>query len=341
MKSVRLLPVVVLAGLALLLFKSVGLLTDGGYVLTGVAEVMAEVGAKATEEGGAEAAEERGDTTITLPSEPTMMDASPTLDDGAPTLGESGEDYGAPAAGDAAAETEYGDPAAGVAEEHAAETAPVAPDLAAGCDPAPADATAEPAHGAVAEGTAVAAELPSADCAEPGDAIPVTYDADGNKVPLVGEDGGSLTEKQILERLGERRVELDAYEAELAIRAALVEAAEKRIEERVVALQAIEARINAMVDQKKAMDEGEFKGLVSLYEAMKPGDAAQIFDKLDMGVLLRVARAMNPKKLAPVMAKMDPEVAQTLTVNLAMNEAEPTIDFSGEDLSALPQIVGQ
>ena len=37
MKSVRLLPVVIFAALALLLFKGIGLVTSGGYVLTGSA----------------------------------------------------------------------------------------------------------------------------------------------------------------------------------------------------------------------------------------------------------------------------------------------------------------
>jgi flagellar motility protein MotE (MotC chaperone) len=50
---------------------------------------------------------------------------------------------------------------------------------------------------------------------------------------------------------------------------------------------------------------------------MKPGDAARIFDKLDMAILLPVAQKMKAPKIALVMAAMDPDAAKRLTVNLA------------------------
>ena len=44
MRSIRLLPVVIFAALALLIFKGIGLMTNGGYVLTGPAAVVAQEG---------------------------------------------------------------------------------------------------------------------------------------------------------------------------------------------------------------------------------------------------------------------------------------------------------
>jgi len=54
-----------------------------------------------------------------------------------------------------------------------------------------------------------------------------------------------------------------------------------------------------------------------MYANMKPKDAARIFDKLEMSVLISVVEQMNTKKMAPIMAKMDSKVAQRLTVHLA------------------------
>ena len=51
MKSIRLLPVVIFAALALLLFKGIGLLTTGGYVLIGTARSLAAT-ARARADGG-------------------------------------------------------------------------------------------------------------------------------------------------------------------------------------------------------------------------------------------------------------------------------------------------
>jgi len=74
---------------------------------------------------------------------------------------------------------------------------------------------------------------------------------------------------------------------------------------------------------------------------MKAADAATIFDTLDMNVLVRLARRINPRKMAPIMAKMNPDRAQALTIRLADGQSEPTIDLQGTDLANLPQIVGQ
>ena len=166
-------------------------------------------------------------------------------------------------------------------------------------------------------------------------------DGAGNKVPLATADGQAESENAVLERLSARREELDLRETELEMRMALVEAAEKRIEERTSVLEALEARINAMVDEKRTLEEAQFVGVVAMYETMKPKDAAAIFDELEMPVLLRVARAINPRKMAPIMAKMNPIIAKELTAGLAVDQVEPTIEMTGEDLAALPQIIGQ
>ena len=115
----------------------------------------------------------------------------------------------------------------------------------------------------------------------------------------------------------------------------------KRIEEHTAALEALEARINAMVDEKRTLEEAQFTAVVAMYETMKPKDAAAIFDELEMDVLLRVARAVNPRKMAPIMARMNPLKAKALTAGLAVDRVEPTIDMSGGDLASLPQIIGQ
>ena len=162
--------------------------------------------------------------------------------------------------------------------------------------------------------------------------------AEGKLAPIEAVES---SEADLLTRLGDRRGELDAREKELEMRTALVEAAEKRIDERTAALKALEAQINALVEEKKSDEKAQFAGIVSMYETMKPKEAATLFNALDNEVLLRVARAMNPRKMAPILAKMDPMKAKTLTAGLARQEAEPTADTSAiEDLASLPQIVG-
>ena len=54
-----------------------------------------------------------------------------------------------------------------------------------------------------------------------------------------------------------------------------------------------------------------------MYENMKAKDAARIFDRLDMRILLEVATQINPRRMSDILAQMSPEAAERLTVELA------------------------
>jgi len=333
MKTPRLLPVVIAAATALLLFKGIGLVTTGGYVLTGAGSaVAAGSGGGGATAPAAAASAAGGDPTMALPPDATMADTSPTLNDAAPVLPLGTEAAAGGATGEAPADTTV-DPAA---EQGGEPTAQPAADIsAAACAPT-AGATPEAGHGA-APAQAGAVECPPA-INEHGDALPVEVNSAGVLAPMQ-VSGGS--EVELIGRLGERRDSLDAREKELEMRLALVEAAEKRLDERTAALKAIEAKINALVDEKKSAEKEQFAGIVAMYETMKAKEAATIFNQLDMPVLTRVAQAMNPRKMAPILARMDPLKAKQLTAGLAAEEVEPALDAPIEDLANLPQIVGQ
>lgn len=130
----------------------------------------------------------------------------------------------------------------------------------------------------------------------------------------------SKSEISVLESLSERRKELDRRADGLDTREQLLAAAEKRVEGRIAELKEIEARINEKIGRQDAANEERLAGLVSMYETMKPKDAARIFERLDMGVLLDVVKRMQPRKMSAVLAAMDPVVAQELTVELAVGD---------------------
>jgi len=46
-------------------------------------------------------------------------------------------------------------------------------------------------------------------------------------------------------------------------------------------LKAVESRISTATGQKSEADAARFKGIVTMYEAMKPKDAAKVFDRLE------------------------------------------------------------
>lgn len=127
----------------------------------------------------------------------------------------------------------------------------------------------------------------------------------------------SESERAVLESLRERREELEERERALLMRENLLRAAEERVDQKVAELKAIERRIQASIQTKEEADDAQFADLVTMYETMKPKPAAKIFDRLDIDVIVGVARRMNPEALADILARMDPAMAERVTIELA------------------------
>ncbi len=147
----------------------------------------------------------------------------------------------------------------------------------------------------------------------------------------------SAAERAILERLQQRRQELDTRARELDIRESLLKNTEKRIETQLSELKEVEGRITTATQQKDEAEAARFKSLVTMYENMKAKDAAKIFDRLDMKVLLDVSTQINPRRMSDILAQMSTEAAERLTVELASRatavKAEPAME--------LPKIEGR
>ncbi|MFL5102687.1 MAG: MotE family protein [Xanthobacteraceae bacterium] len=176
------------------------------------------------------------------------------------------------------------------------------------------------------------------DPAQPAAAEPPPLKPDAAPVSIDSTRALSPAERAVLERLQERRQELEHRARELDIREGLLTAAEKRIEARVMELKDVEARINAGIAKKDEAEVARLKGIVTMYENMKAKEAARIFDRLDIKILLEVASQINPRRMSDILAQMTPEAAERLTVELATrsNQSE-----KAPALSDLPKIEGR
>jgi flagellar motility protein MotE (MotC chaperone) len=149
----------------------------------------------------------------------------------------------------------------------------------------------------------------------------------------------SASERAILERLQSRRQELEQRAREIDIRESLLKAAEKRIESRADELKAVESRITTATQQKTETDTARFKGIITMYEGMKPKDAAKVFDHLEMPVLIEIATQIAPRKMSDILGLMATEAAERLTVEMARRAGS---DQSASASSAdLPKIEGK
>lgn len=298
LREFRLLPVVLVATASLLALKTLGLVLDGGYAFT---------------LGG-----DDGSAAV-----PAVIDSAATADSGAATQSAAVTPETPPLA----APLVTAQASAAVDEKSWAQqmfnfpdvtgsigaTEPTSPSGAAKnvAAPPPKPAPGKPAPGK----SAIAASPPKSDATAVRNISPA--------------------ERAILERLQDRRKELDSRARELDMRETLIKAAEKRLEAKVAEVKQIEAHIDTTKTKQGEAEAARLKGLIAMYETMKPKDAAKIFDRLDMKVLVDVASRIKPRQMAEIMAQMSPEIAERLTVEFASR------DPIRPDISRLPKIEGQ
>jgi flagellar motility protein MotE (MotC chaperone) len=130
-------------------------------------------------------------------------------------------------------------------------------------------------------------------------------------------------EVDVLQQLAKRRQELDQRARQLDEREALVKAAEQRMEQKMAELRALQATVEELLKKRDAADEQQLASLVKIYENMKPQAAAQVFEEMDMDVLLDVVSRMKERKVAPILAQVSPTRAKELTYELMQRRQLP------------------
>lgn len=188
----------------------------------------------------------------------------------------------------------------------------------------------------------VTGSVPAPSGESPKAKVPDAPMREGAPVRLNGELPQSPAERALLERLQERRKEIENRAQEIEVRESLLQASEQRLEARLAELKQMERKIGEATIRKDEAEAAQFKSLVTMYENMKAKDAARIFDRLDMRVLIEVASQINPRRMSDVLGQMSPEAAERLTVELA-NRYGANIKATGAKvpISSLPKIEGR
>lgn len=155
--------------------------------------------------------------------------------------------------------------------------------------------------------------IPQAPAAQPPRNVPPTRSLLEETSPLIDP-----AERALLMDLRARRVELDRRERALAERELMLGAMEKRISTRLDELALLQQRLDAASREQRDRGEAGWRGLVRTYEAMRPRDAAAIFNELDLPVLLEVLDRMKETRAAPVLGLMQPDRARQATAELAL-----------------------
>lgn len=312
-REFRLIPIVLLATVSLLVLKVSGLVLDGGYTL-------------------GERLQGRHKASLTVTSADSVPDYPKIVIAGQSTTPDK------PAAKVPWAQEMFGfneSPKGDVTGSVAGPPAPSAGKIASTGGPAdaPGDITGSAGGG---EKKADSGEPPLKVSEKRPD--PPKLEVAGDTYPLQPGAINSPGERAVLGRLQDRRQELENRNRQLDMRESLIKAAEKRLEAKVEELKELEARVKAATGARDKAEAQRFGTIVAMYENMKPKEAARIFDRLDLKILVDVTTQINPRKMSEILAQMTPEAAERLTVELASRAGSQA---KTQDTDQLPKIEGR
>lgn len=122
------------------------------------------------------------------------------------------------------------------------------------------------------------------------------------------------------------RAALSAREADIADRERAVAAAQALVEARLTELEAVEARLSALIAISDSAAETDLDRLTQVYETMPAAEAAAIFGQMDPRFAAGFLTRMAPAASATLMAELTPEQAYAVSVVIATrNSSAPRL----------------
>ncbi|MEP2029514.1 MAG: hypothetical protein ABJI96_12510 [Paracoccaceae bacterium] len=136
------------------------------------------------------------------------------------------------------------------------------------------------------------------------------------------EERVSEAELQImLATFQERDIRLTKREAQLEMRLQALMVADREIERKMAALTEAEDNLRETLAFADTAAEGDLARLTSVYENMKPKDAAALFEEMDPGFAAGFLGRMRADAAAGIMAGLSPPVAYSVSILLAGRNA--------------------
>lgn len=129
----------------------------------------------------------------------------------------------------------------------------------------------------------------------------------------------------LLSALQEREDRLATREAQFRDRMQALQLAEIEIEDKLQALLAAEAALSATIALADSAAETDLAQLTTVYENMKPKEAAALFEEMPPPFAAGFLGMMRPDAAALIMTELEPETAYSFSVVLAgRNATVPT-----------------
>lgn len=145
--------------------------------------------------------------------------------------------------------------------------------------------------------------------------------AEAAKSILLDEEKNVLKKDNIHQDIKEKLNALKDKEEALNEREALIKSAEQRASEKIVALEALETRIETLLKQEESIKNKKIKRLTSVYEGMKADKAAPVIAQMELSIVVKMFLRMNEKQVGKILSFLPPQqavvISQALTKRIA------------------------
>lgn len=125
----------------------------------------------------------------------------------------------------------------------------------------------------------------------------------------------------LLEQIARRDAVLQDRETALAEREQDAIVARQEVSASLARLEEAETRLEARMQMSRTASEGDIARLTSVYEGMKPKDAAILFAAMEPGFASGFLGRMRPDAAAAIFGNLPPDSAYALSVHMAGRNA--------------------
>lgn len=154
-----------------------------------------------------------------------------------------------------------------------------------------------------------------------GEGIGLAFAAVGGEATAPQSCAPSEDSMALLRAVQERENKVTEREGALTDRRQALDLIEKRIQDRLAALVAAEEELSKTVAIADKAAEQDVQRLVTVYENMKPKEAAPLFEAMAPEFAAGFLARMRPETAASIMANLNPEVAYSISVIVAGRNA--------------------
>ena len=130
-----------------------------------------------------------------------------------------------------------------------------------------------------------------------------------------------LEPESLLKAIREREAQLDSREERLNDREQLLRVSQLKIEDQLNALQQAEEKLAATISLADQAAEQDIARLTTVYENMKPKEAAKIFETMDVNFAAGFLIRMAPDAAAGIMTNLNSDAAYSISVVMAGRNA--------------------